>query len=132
MIWMSVYQKDAFNALYTGKKKIGKHAWFQSLSMPFFLSNSPERRQKIREGTWVEKLFSMISCINNGNWTEWSAIWSEIIRVISKSNERAKKDVILCVANLLIQYNQYLTVKLFLAKLATKRKNNVPLPLTAI
>ena len=21
--------------------------------------------------------------INNGNWTEWSAIWSEIIRVIS-------------------------------------------------
>ena len=43
--------------------------------------------------------------INNGNWTEWSAIWSEIIRVISKSNERAKKDVILCVANLLIQYN---------------------------
>ena len=27
--------------------------------------------------------------INNGNWTEWSAIWSEIILVISKSNERA-------------------------------------------
>ena len=30
----------------------------------------------------------MISCwciINNGNWTEWSAIWSEIIRVVSKS-----------------------------------------------
>ena len=27
--------------------------------------------------------------IYNGNWTEWSAIWSEIIRVISKSNERA-------------------------------------------
>ena len=27
--------------------------------------------------------------INNGNRTEWSAIWSEIIRVISKSNERA-------------------------------------------
>ena len=21
-------------------------------------------------------------CVNNGNWTEWSAIWSEIIRVI--------------------------------------------------
>ena len=29
--------------------------------------------------------------INNGNWTEWSAIWSEIIRVISKSNERAAR-----------------------------------------
>ena len=27
--------------------------------------------------------------VYNGNWTEWSAIWSEIIRVISKSNERA-------------------------------------------
>ena len=23
--------------------------------------------------------------INNGNWTDWSAVWSEIIRVISKS-----------------------------------------------
>ena len=27
----------------------------------------------------------------NGNWTEWSAIWAEIIRVISKSNERAAR-----------------------------------------
>ena len=27
----------------------------------------------------------------NGNWTERSAIWSEIIRVISKSNERAAR-----------------------------------------
>ena len=27
----------------------------------------------------------------NGNWTEWSAIWSEIIRVISKSNECAAR-----------------------------------------
>ena len=26
---------------------------------------------------------------NNGNWTEWSAIWAEIVRVISKSNELA-------------------------------------------
>ena len=25
--------------------------------------------------------------INNGNWTEWSAIWSEIKRVISKWNQ---------------------------------------------
>ena len=29
------------------------------------------------------------SDIYNGNWTEWSAIWAEIIRVISKLNERA-------------------------------------------
>ena len=26
---------------------------------------------------------------HNGNWTEWSAIWSEIIRMILKLNERA-------------------------------------------
>ena len=32
-----------------------------------------------------------MTVINNGNWTEWSAIWSEIIRVISKSNERAAR-----------------------------------------
>ena len=30
-------------------------------------------------------------CINNGNWTKWSAIWSEIIRVISKSKECAAR-----------------------------------------
>ena len=27
----------------------------------------------------------------NGNWTEWSAIWDEIICMISKSNERAAR-----------------------------------------
>ena len=30
---------------------------------------------------------SRLFVINNGNWTEWSAIWAEIIRVISISNE---------------------------------------------
>ena len=29
--------------------------------------------------------------INNGNWTEWSAIWAEIICMISKLNERAPR-----------------------------------------
>ena len=29
--------------------------------------------------------------VYNGNLTEWSAIWSEIIRVISKSNQRAER-----------------------------------------
>ena len=29
--------------------------------------------------------------IYNGNWTEWSAIWSEIVRGISKSEERAAR-----------------------------------------
>ena len=29
--------------------------------------------------------------VNNGNWPEWSAIWSAIISVISKSNERVAR-----------------------------------------
>ena len=29
--------------------------------------------------------------VHNGNWTEWSAIWAEIIRVISKSDKRAAR-----------------------------------------
>ena len=33
----------------------------------------------------------MNAVLNNGNWTEWSAIWPEIIRVISKSNERTAR-----------------------------------------
>ena len=32
---------------------------------------------------------SDLTLIYNGNWTEWSEIWAEITRVISKSNERA-------------------------------------------
>ena len=32
-----------------------------------------------------------MTLINNGNCTEWSAIWAEIIRMISKSNERAAR-----------------------------------------
>ena len=33
---------------------------------------------------------ALIGAIYNGNWTEWSAIWVEIIRVIPKLNERRK------------------------------------------
>ena len=40
----------------------------------------------IYNGNWTEW-----SAIYNGNWTEWSAIWAEIIRVISKSIERAAR-----------------------------------------
>ena len=29
--------------------------------------------------------------MHNGNWTEWSAIWAEILCVISKSNERTAR-----------------------------------------
>ena len=32
-----------------------------------------------------------LKLINNGNWTEWSAIWAEIMRVISKLNEHAAR-----------------------------------------
>ena len=36
----------------------------------------------------VKEINPFVYRIYNGNWTEWSAIWSEIIQVISKSNER--------------------------------------------
>ena len=39
----------------------------------------------IKFGTWkwrVQDIFSKQSYNNNGNWTEWSAIWAKIIRVI--------------------------------------------------
>ena len=39
---------------------------------------------------WLH-LKAVIVLFNNGNWTEWSAIWSEIIRVISKLNEPAAR-----------------------------------------
>ena len=35
------------------------------------------------------QLCNSLQCLNyNSNWTEWSAIWADIICVISKSNER--------------------------------------------
>ena len=37
------------------------------------------------------KLFYGLQIVHNGNWTSGRAIWSEIIRVISKSNERAAR-----------------------------------------
>ena len=39
----------------------------------------------IKFGTWkwrIQDIFSKQSYNNNGNWTEWSAIWAKIIRVI--------------------------------------------------
>ena len=38
---------------------------------------------------WLSLFIYLFVWVYNGNWTEWSAIWSEIIHVISKSNERA-------------------------------------------
>ena len=45
---------------------------------------------------WTPSSISLSSrwrtlALNNGNWTEWSAIWAEIIRVISKSDKRAAR-----------------------------------------
>ena len=36
---------------------------------------------------WYHHFYQDLVSINNGNWTEWNAIWAEIIRMISKSNE---------------------------------------------
>ena len=41
----------------------------------------------LRYASWIDEPND--DTINNSNWTEWSGIWAEIIRVISKSNERA-------------------------------------------
>ena len=60
--------------------------------------------RKLSKQSWYKLMINSISChrplwwhlmhellINNGNWTEWSAIWPEIICVISKSNESAAR-----------------------------------------
>ena len=40
--------------------------------------------------TYPEMINKQIDIIYNGNWTEWSAIWSEIICMISKSNSHCR------------------------------------------
>ena len=40
---------------------------------------------------WVAVSFCITFLIYNGNWAEWSAIWAEIIHVISKSNEHVMR-----------------------------------------
>ena len=37
---------------------------------------------------WYHHFYQDLVSVNNGNWTEWNAIWAEIICMISKSNER--------------------------------------------
>ena len=46
-----------------------------------------------------------MSVIKNGNWTEWSEIWAEIIRVISKSNERAAARVRFEITSMILDQN---------------------------
>ena len=56
------------------------------------LNSVPRRPISTIQGlNWGLNLTHLARWINNGNWTEWRAIWSEIIRVISKSNERAAR-----------------------------------------
>ena len=62
------------------------------------LYKSNRIRKSLACGTWftnfsrvLPKSLVVYQPINNGNWTEWSAIWCEIICVISKSNERAAR-----------------------------------------
>ena len=50
-----------------------------------------ERKWRIWTSFWGTYYMKSVDGICNGNWTEWNAIWSEIIRVISKSNERAAR-----------------------------------------
>ena len=40
--------------------------------------------------TWIQH-YSTSLRINNGNWIEWSAIWAEIIYIISKLHECAER-----------------------------------------
>ena len=49
-----------------------------------------QQNREISRYNQIRKL-SPGAMIHNGNCTEWSAIWAEIIRVISKSNERSAR-----------------------------------------
>jgi hypothetical protein len=44
----------------------------------------------IKTFSWKAEIFLKMSSqnVNNGNWTEWSAIWTEIKRVITKLHDR--------------------------------------------
>ena len=55
------------------------------------LANFTSGEKKLSINSKITKFIIWNSLIYNGNSTEWSAIWSEIIHVISKSNERAAR-----------------------------------------
>ena len=69
-----------------------ENTWVFLESCPILLSCYPfpfcHQRPETYNDNWgmvVEKV-----SINNGNWTEWSAIWSEIMHVILKSDQNCK------------------------------------------
>ena len=57
---------------------------FYSNDCPWILLSRRESNTFCVDNVILEKTWFSI---NNGNWTKWSAIWAEIICVISKSNE---------------------------------------------
>ena len=69
---------------------VNKTKWQMSL-----YKNPLERKNFIQTvlKSWngQKSLIQNFEKLNYGNWTKRSAIWSEIIRVISKSNERAAR-----------------------------------------
>ena len=68
-----------------------------------FAKPFPQRYWVMKSGNWshsvvniilkfeIRSVYNVKMIVNNGDLTEWGAIWSEIIRVISKSNERAAR-----------------------------------------
>ena len=56
-----------------------------------------QTNQLVLTNFWWQHFLEFHTCdrlnclINNGNWTKWNKIWSEIIRVISKWNEHAAR-----------------------------------------
>ena len=77
--------------------------WFSSFPLFCFAFKNPSNtrekyfffsrvvRDFLRAGNpcTTPQFMWLLLIIYNGNWTEWSAIWTEIIHVISKSNDRA-------------------------------------------
>ena len=53
------------------------------------MQNIPRWKKSDRGSSHVRHGLDLrLAIINNGNCTEWSAIWSEIKRVITKSHDR--------------------------------------------
>ena len=104
----SIELQGFFNALFRCELKFKWH--FKDVFLRHWESGFPESSQispfwskfivlqgwKLRVdapkiGVWasLSLIRASLEWINNENWTEWSAIWAEIIRVISKSNRCA-------------------------------------------
>lgn len=69
--------------------------WFQTMSRKHWQSSPPLGfTLKVHLHLYIlNNVFSFLFALQmsqyNGNWTEWSAVWYEVIPVISKLNEHA-------------------------------------------